>query len=254
MAAPSVHVATSSLPLVRRVMPRGMFVREVLVNLSRPRALAIKVAMPLVLTIPLVAGHAPTFWAAMLLTVLAAMIGTVGAAVTVSRARDSGLLTRVALTPRPAWRTVAEWVLGSALIDMLQLTPSLIAIFLLAPVTVVSAVVILASIASVLLLANVLGSVISSIGGGPGEVLLDVMVVLAPLLFLGGLFTGIPHEGWRWIAAHVDPFAYLHAAFIDALGGTATFDRIAIVAAALVTAAGAVVALATCGGAVLRRR
>ncbi|MBV8529355.1 MAG: hypothetical protein JOZ75_13675, partial [Candidatus Dormibacteraeota bacterium] len=57
---------------LRRPMPGGMFLREVLVAATRPRALVLKMAFPLVLTIPLVTAHAATFWAGMLLTVLTA--------------------------------------------------------------------------------------------------------------------------------------------------------------------------------------
>ncbi len=61
-----------------RLMPRTVAARELAIVVSRPRALAIKAGLPLALAVILVAGHAPTFWAGMLLTVLAAMVGAVG--------------------------------------------------------------------------------------------------------------------------------------------------------------------------------
>ena len=85
-------VLSARTPVLRRAMPGSLFARELLVTASRPRALVLKVAIPLVLTLPLLAGHAPTFWAGMLLTALTAMTGTVGAAISVARARESGLL------------------------------------------------------------------------------------------------------------------------------------------------------------------
>ena len=100
--------------LLRRPMPGGMFVREVLVAATRRRALILKMALPLVLTIPLVTAHAPTFWAGMLLTVLCAMVGAVGAGMTAARARDSGLLTRLTLTPTPPWRRRSRRPAGPA--------------------------------------------------------------------------------------------------------------------------------------------
>ncbi|MFN2452368.1 MAG: hypothetical protein ABR541_08445, partial [Candidatus Dormibacteria bacterium] len=57
------------------------------------------------------------------------------------------------------------------------------------------------------------------LAGGPGEVLLDTAVLLAPLLFLAGLFTGVPATGWRHLAAAVDPFSGLHRALTGAYGG-----------------------------------
>jgi len=76
---------------------------------ARRRALALKVGIPLILALPLIIGGAPTFWAGMLLTVLVAMMGAVGTAVNLARARQSGLLVRLALVPRPGWRWSGEW-------------------------------------------------------------------------------------------------------------------------------------------------
>jgi ABC-2 type transport system permease protein len=244
---------SSSPAAFARVMPSGMFVRELLVTVARPRALAIKVLAPLILTVPLLAGGAPTFWSGMLLTVLCAMLGTVGTAVNIARARDSGLLARLALLPSPSWRVLAGWALGSATVDMLQLVPALLVVFLLAPVTVPAGIALVCSVAAVLLLANALGCTVSALGGGPGEVLLDVMLVLAPLLFLGGLFTGVPRDGWRWVAATVDPFSYLHSAFINALGGEPSFGSGAVLLAAGLTVVAALLVIAAVAGRVLRR-
>src|SRR5579884_1885221 len=196
------------------LLPSSMFSRELLVTAARPRSLFLKVVVPLILTVPLVAAHAPTFWAAMLLTVLCAMIGAVGAAVGVARGRESGLMTRLALVPKPAWRVIGGWVFGSTAVDAVQLVPAVAVVIAVAPVTAPAAVALVCAVAAVLLLANALGCAVAAVGGGPGEVLLDVSVLLAPLLFLGGLFTGVPRTGWRWVAATVDPFAYLHSAFI----------------------------------------
>jgi len=230
-----------------------MLMRELLVSASRPRALLLKTLIPLVLTLPLLLGHAPVFWAAMLLTVLAAMTGAVGSAVTIARARESGLLTRLALTPRPAWRTAGSWVAGAVAVDSLQLAPSIVALLVLAPVSPMAAVAIVLSVIATLVVANVLGCVVSVLGGGPGEVLLDVVVVLAPLLFLGGLFTGVPPTGWRAVAALVDPFSYVHAAFITSLGGAASYDAVAVISAGLITIAASGMLLAVLARRVLER-
>jgi hypothetical protein len=116
-----------------------------------------------------------------------------------------------------------------------------------------AALALLACIPAVVLLTNTLGCALSLLADSPGEVLLDVVVVLAPLLFLGGLFTGVPRDGWRWIAARIDPFAYLHSAFVGALGGTPTFSAGEVMVAALLTAALSVAALAALSRALLAR-
>jgi ABC-type multidrug transport system permease subunit len=224
-----------------RLLPRGVASRELAIVLSRPRALAIKAGLPLVLALVLVAGHAPTFWAGMLLTVLVAMVGAVGTAVTVSRARDSGFLTRLAATPGSRQRLLAGWVLAAAAVDVVQLLPVAIAATVTGVATLPSFATELVAVAGALVVTNVLGCVITLAAASAAEVLLDVVVVLAPLLYLGGLFTGVPAGGWRAIAAAADPFSHLHSAFIGALGGAATYpaavDAVAMVVAAVVALA-----------------
>ncbi|MFN2581522.1 MAG: ABC transporter permease [Candidatus Dormibacteria bacterium] len=246
--------AASAPTLLKRPLPSGMLARELLVTATRPRALVIKVLVPLVLAVPLVAGHAPTFWAGMLLTVLCAMIGAVGAGMTVARARESGLLERLSVTPRRPFPIVGGWVAGGAVIDTLQLLPAIAVVIALGPTTPVSAVSLLLMACAVLIVANTLGFVVSAAGGGAAEVLLDTVILLAPLLFLGGLFTGVPADGWRAVAARVDPFSYLHAAFIDALGGAPAYASVAVVAAAFASVGAALVLIALAAPLVLRRR
>jgi len=197
-----------------------MLGREWLATVTRPRSLAVRTAMPLLLTVPLVTGHAPSFWAGMLLTVLVAMVGAVGSGVTAARARGSGLLLRLATVPRPAHRIVGAWVLAGANVDCVQLLPSLAAVLARGDANAADAAALAASVVATLLLANTLGCLLARLAAGAGEVLLDVAVVLAPLLFLGGLFTGVPAAGWRHWAAVLDPFTYLHSAFVAALGGS----------------------------------
>lgn len=253
MVAGARELPAVRTPVLRRVMPASMFARELLVTITRPRSLLIKIAFPLILTVPLITGHAPTFWAAMLLSVLCAMVGTIGSAVTLSRAREAGLLTRLALTPRSPARVLAAWIAGATAVDALQLAPAIAVLLILAPVTLQAGIALVLVICAVLLLANVLGCLVSAVGGGPGEVLLDVSVLLAPLLFLGGLFTGVPRDGWRWYAAIVDPFSYLHSAFIDALGGAPAFGAGVVAAAAVVTAVVALAVLTLAAPFIVRR-
>ena len=208
---------------LHRHLPAGTWGREWLSTLGRPRALAMRVLVPLLLTVPLVIGGAPTFWAGMLLTVLVAMTGAVGSGVTLARARSGGLLARLALVPRPAHRVLGGWVCAAAGVDFMQLLPSVIVVVAARAPTPLDTAALFVSVAAALLVTNTLGCAVAAISGGTGEVLLDVGIVLAPLLFLGGLFTGVPAEGWRHVAAAVDPFGALHAAFIAALGGSPSF-------------------------------
>lgn len=234
---------TQALPVAgrrTRLMPRTVGGRELAVVLTRPRALAIKAGLPLLLALVLVTGHAPTFWAGMLLTVLVAMVGAVGTAVTVSRARDNGFLTRLAATPGSRGGLVAGWVLAAAAADLAQLLPVAVAAGVAGGGAPGSFVVLLVALAGALVVTNVLGCLITLAAASAAEVLLDVVVLLAPLLYLGGLFTGVPATGWQATVAAADPFSHLHSAFIGVLGGTATYDAVTDVVA---IAGAAVVAL-----------
>lgn len=230
-SAPASPVLPRTAPLFRH-LPSGTWGREWLSTLGRPRALAMRVVVPLLLTVPLVAGGAPTFWAGMLLTVLVAMTGAVGSGITLARARSGGLLARMALVPRPAHRVLGGWVCAAAGVDFLQLLPSVIVVLAAGRPTPLDSAALFVSVAAALLVTNTLGCAVALIAGGTGEVLLDVGVVLAPLLFLGGLFTGVPAEGWRHVAAAADPFGALHSAFVAALGGSPSFSSWHVVACA----------------------
>ncbi len=236
-----------------RLMPRSVAARELAIVLSRPRAMAIKAGLPLALAILLVAGHAPTFWAAMLLTVLVAMVGAVGTAVSVSRAREAGFLTRLAATPGSRPRVLTGWVLAAAAVDLVQLLPVAVAALLTGGGGPTEFAVLLVALAATLLVTNVLGCLVTLAAASAAEVLLDVVLVLAPLLYLGGLFTGVPSGGWRATAAGLDPFSHLHSAFIGMLGGTPTYAAGLDVAAPLAAAVVAVGLLAALSRRILER-
>jgi len=162
-------------------------------------------------------------------------------------------MVRLAVVPRPAPRVVAAWVLAAASVDAAQLCPALAAVLVGGDARPADAVALLASVVATLLLANSLGCVLARLAGGPGEVLLDVAVVLAPLLFLGGLFTGVPAGGWRHWVATLDPFTYLHAAFVAVLGGTPSAGPGVICLAALAWSAIGLGGLAAASRSVLER-
>ncbi len=245
--------AFSSAGRRARLRPRTLAARELVIVLSRPRALAIKAGLPLALAVVLVAGHAPTFWAGMLLTVLVGMVGAVGTAVSVSRAREAGFLTRLAATPGSRPRLLSGWVLAAAAVDLVQLVPVGVAAALTGSGSVAEATVLVVVVGATLVVTNVLGCLVTLAAATAAEVLLDVVVVLAPLLYLGGLFTGVPADGWRATAAALDPFSHLHSAFIGVLGGTPTYPPALDVVAACGAAAAAAGLLAALSRRVLER-
>ncbi|MGO8687734.1 MAG: ABC transporter permease [Candidatus Dormibacteria bacterium] len=230
--------------VLARLLPRGTLGRELLVVAARRRALVLKVGIPLVLALPLIVGGAPTFWAGMLLTVLVAMLGAVGTAVNLARARQSGLLVRLALVPRPGWRVVGGVVGAGALVDLLQLLPVIVLVAVAGSATPLQWAGLALAVLAGLLTGSLLGCLVACLAGGVGEVLLDVSVLLAPLLFFGGLFTGVSRLGWGWTVALLDPFGELGSAFIGALGGTPAFSPATVL---LVSGGAIVVALGAVG-------
>ncbi len=223
-------------------------------TLARRRALVIKLAFPMVLVIPLVTTGAPPFFAGMLLTVLIAMVGTVGTGVTITRSRGSGWLDRLAVLPLPAWRVGLELFFAGWLVDILQATLVFLVIAIAErpdPATLVTTwLLALAALA----FSGAIGLGIAALTDHPGEAMLYLSVVLAPLLFLSGLFTGIPAEGIRFWVAQVLPFSYLDEGFQLLLGGNPPYgDPMGFLIAAVVFFAISVAATAALGRAVLAR-
>src|SRR2546421_12170856 len=97
--------------------------RELIEFAQRRRALIIKLAFPLLIGIPLVAA-APPFYAAMSLTMLIAIIGTLGAAAVLTRERQSGLTLRYRTPPDTPGRLLIVRLSTSALIAFVRFTPS----------------------------------------------------------------------------------------------------------------------------------
>ena len=232
---------------LRQAGHRGLWWLELRATLRRRRALAIKLVFPLVLAVPLALTGAPQFFAAMLLTVLIAMVGTVGTGVSLTRARGSGWLDRLAVLPMGRWRVGLELFLAGWVVDCLQAT--LLVLVLGAaqrpdPLTLFSTW--LLSLAT-LAFSGALGLAVATLTDNPGEAMLLLAVVLAPMLFLSGLFTGVPAAGPRYWIAQLLPFSYLQNAFQLVLHGNPPYgsDPQFLLAAAvfLLVGAGAAAAL-----------
>src|SRR5437763_12285692 len=102
--------------------------REFVEFAQRRRALVIKLAFPLLVAIPLVLSDAPSIYAAMALTMLIAIVGTLGAGAVLSRERQSGLTLRYRTLPVTPGRLLIERLSTSAVSELLQVTPMLVLI------------------------------------------------------------------------------------------------------------------------------
>lgn len=84
--------------------------------------------------------------------------------------------------------------------------------------------------------------------------MLYLAVVLAPLLFLSGLFTGVPATGVRFWVAQILPFSYLDEGFQLLLGGNPPYgDPLGFLIAGIVFLVLSLVATAALGRAILAR-
>ncbi|MHB8393191.1 MAG: ABC transporter permease [Candidatus Dormibacteria bacterium] len=217
---PGVGTLGKSMPAVSASCPtRSLWQLELLATLSRRRALLIKMGFPLLLVIPLAATGAPQFFAGMLLTILIAMVGTVGTGVSVTRSRGAGWLDRLAVLPLPAWRISLEIFIAGWLVDCVQATV-IFAVLEVAqrpdPIVILSTwLLALATLA----FSGAIGLGVATLTDNAGEAMLFLAVILAPLLFLSGLFTGVPGEGVRYWVAQVLPFSYLTDGFQLVLHG-----------------------------------
>jgi hypothetical protein len=191
--------------------------RDLVEFAQRRRALTIKLAFPLVVGIPLV-FVAPPFYAAMSLTMLVAIIGTLGAGAVLTRERQSGLMLRYRTLPVTPGRLLIERLSTSALIDLLQVIPVLVLITVRHPSQFAWWPSLLLSTAAVLLLGNLMGAIASTLSDSPGEVMLYVFIPLLPLLFLSGVFAPLS-QPVLVAASRLLPFSYLHESLLGALGG-----------------------------------
>jgi len=191
--------------------------RELVEFAQRRRALTIKLAFPLVVGIPLVFA-APPFYAAMSLTMLIAIVGTLGAGAVLTRERQSGLTLRYRTLPVTPGRLLIERLSTSALIDLLQMIPVLVLIAVRHPSQFAWWPSLLLSTAAVLLLGNLMGAIASTLSDSPGEVMLYVFIPLLPLLYLSGVFTTLEHPALL-VISRLLPFSYLHESLLGALGG-----------------------------------
>ena len=82
--------------------------RELVEFAQRRRALIIKLVFPLLVAVPLVLSGAPTIYAAMALTMLAAIIGALGSGAVLTRERQSGLTLRYRTLPVTPGRLLIE--------------------------------------------------------------------------------------------------------------------------------------------------
>lgn len=186
--------------------------------LRRRRVMLFSAGVPLLLVTALAVGRAPAPHAALVYTVLFTFFGTFGAAVPWARDAERGWLHRLVLAGVGMPALAAQRLLASALIDLLELVPSLVVIVLAYHGSAPEALRLVAWVAIGLLAANALGVLVAQIAASLAETALLASVLALLLLHAAGVFR-TPDPGTIADAVQrVVPFHYMHEALVTAVG------------------------------------
>ena len=186
--------------------------------LRRRRVFIFSVVVPLALVAAVATGRAPTPHAALVFTVLFTFFGTFGAGIPWARDSERGLIHRLLLTGiSPIAAAVQRWA-ASALLDLVQLLPSLALIVLWYNAEAAEVARLLACVAAGLLAANALGILVAALARSLAETALLASVAALLLLHAAGAFR-TPEAGSAGATVQrALPFYYMHAAVRAAVG------------------------------------
>jgi len=195
--------------------------RELVEFTQRRQALAIKLAYPLVLGIPLLFSRVPVFNTALALTMLAGLTSALGTGAVLSRERASGLALRYRLLPVRPGTLLIERLGVYAAIDVLQFAPLLVLLGLRHPEGAAFWPALVVTVAASILAGNLLGAFVSTLSRAPAEVMLYTIIPLLAAFYLSGVFVS-PQQPVMVVVSRLLPFSYLHAALLGSLGAGAS--------------------------------
>jgi ABC-2 type transport system permease protein len=148
------------------------------------------------------------------------MAGTFGAGESLTVDLNDGILARVALTPLSPYRIVFEILAVNAILDLVQLLPALLIVYLLHPVSLVWMLAATLAIFATLVTANCIGIFIANFTSSPADVLLYATAILFPLIYLSGFFRNQHPTGILQTLRGFVPFSYTDDAMKTVLGLT----------------------------------
>ena len=200
--------------------PDAYWKKDVILFFSKRFALLIKMLYPIALIVPVAASDIPAQYAAAVIGIVAVMAGTFGAGESLTVDLNNGILLRVALTPLSPRRIVFEILAVNAILDVVQLLPALLLVYVLHPAPLVWVLAATFGVFVTLLTANCIGIFIANFTSSPADVLLYATAILAPLIYVSGFFrnqnpTGIPATLRDFV-----PFAYMNDALKAVFGLT----------------------------------
>jgi len=200
--------------------PDAYWKKDVSLFLSRRFALFIKLLYPVAIIGPVAASDIPARYAAAVVGIVAIMAGTFGAGETLTSDLNDGILARVALTPLSPYRIVFEILAVNAVLDLVQLIPALLFVYLLHPVSLVWVLAATFAVFATLVAANCIGVFIANFTSSPADVLLYATAILFPLIYVSGFFRNGSPTGALAVLRDLVPFAYANDAMKTVFGLT----------------------------------
>ena len=207
--------------------PDAYWKKDVALFFSRRFALLLKMLYPVAIIVPVAASGMPAKYAAAVIGIVAVMAGTFGAGESLTIDLNDGILVRVALTPLSPYRIVFEVLAVNAVLDLVQLIPALLIVYLLHPVSLVWVLAATLAVFATLVTANCIGIFIANFTSSPADVLLYATAILAPLIYVSGFFRNQNPTGISATLRDFVPFAYMNDALKAVFGlttGAMPFD------------------------------
>jgi len=201
-------------------LPDAYWKKDVALFFGRKFALILKLLYPMAIIVPVAASGIPAKYAAAIIGIVAVMAGTFGAGESLTIDLNDGILVRVALTPLSPYRIVFEVLAVNAILDLIQLLPALLIVYLLHPVSPLWMLAATLAVFATLVAANCIGIFIANFTSSPADVLLYAAAILFPLIYLSGFFRNQHPTGILQTLRGFIPFAYTDDALKTVFGLT----------------------------------
>ena len=198
--------------------PDAYWKKDVSLFFSRRFALFLKMLYPLAIIVPVAASGMPAKYAAAVIGIVAVMAGTFGAGESLTIDLNDGILARVALTPLSPYRIVFEVLAVNAVLDLVQLLPALLVVYLLHPVSLLWVLAATLAVFATLVTANCIGIFIANFTSSPADVLIYATAILFPLIYVSGFFRNQNPTGIMETLRGLVPFAYTNDALKTVFG------------------------------------
>ena len=199
---------------------------------ARKRLLLLNVVVPLTLVAAVSLGGAPAFHASVAYTTLFVFFGAFGSAIPLVRDAEVGWVARVALTGTAPHAFLLQRSLAAAILDVLQLLPSVLLIMVVAGSSTLDLAVVFAALALGLAVADLVGAWVAVFARSVAETALFSAVVALLLLHGSGAFrTALPGSAAaafeRWF-----PFTALHESLLVLAGAPSPGGALPVAVAA----------------------